>query len=43
MLCEVRMTFEYVREGDPVEDNPVKGTVGDDGRWDPDARGTHAG
>ena len=38
------MTFDYVREGDPVEDNPVQGTVGDDGRWDPDAsRETPAG
>jgi anti-sigma regulatory factor (Ser/Thr protein kinase) len=35
---EVRMTFNYVRDGgDPVDDNPVRGTVGDDGRWDPDA------
>jgi serine/threonine-protein kinase RsbW len=41
---EVKMKFEYAREGDPVEENPVPGTVGDDGRWDPDAsRGTHAG
>jgi serine/threonine-protein kinase RsbW len=34
---EVRMTFHYARDGDPVEDNPVQGSVGDDGRWDPDA------
>ena len=40
---EVRMTFNYARNGDPVDDNPVPGTVGDDGRWDPDAtRGTPA-
>ncbi len=40
---EVRMTFNYARNGDPAEDNPVQGTVGDDGRWDPDAtRGTTA-
>jgi anti-sigma regulatory factor (Ser/Thr protein kinase) len=32
---EVRMTFNYAREGDPAEDNPVPGTVGEDGRWDP--------
>jgi anti-sigma regulatory factor (Ser/Thr protein kinase) len=41
---EVRMTFDYARDGDPVEENPVPGTVGDDGRWDPDAsRETPAG
>ena len=34
---EVRMTFDYLREADPAEDNPVQGTVGDDGRWNPDA------
>ncbi len=34
---EVRMTFHYARDGDPAEDNPVPGSVGDDGRWDPDA------
>jgi serine/threonine-protein kinase RsbW len=34
---EVRMTFAYVRERDPVDANPVPGSVGDDGRWDPDA------
>ena len=32
---EVRMTFAYVRDGDPVEANPVPGQVGDDGRWEP--------
>jgi serine/threonine-protein kinase RsbW len=41
---EVRMTFTYARESDPAEANPVRGTVGDDGRWDSDAsRGTPAG
>jgi serine/threonine-protein kinase RsbW len=41
---EVRMTFTYARESDPVDSNPVTGTVGDDGRWDSDAsRGTPAG
>ena len=41
---EVRMTFTYARESDPAAANPVKGTVGDDGRWDSDAtRGTPAG
>jgi serine/threonine-protein kinase RsbW len=34
---EVRMTFAYARESDPAEANPVTGTVGNDGRWDPDA------
>jgi serine/threonine-protein kinase RsbW len=34
---EVRMTFAYARERDPAEANPVTGTVGLDGRWDPDA------
>jgi serine/threonine-protein kinase RsbW len=34
---EVRMTFAYTRAGDPAESNPVRGTVGADGRWDPDA------
>jgi anti-sigma regulatory factor (Ser/Thr protein kinase) len=32
---EVRMTFAYVRDGDPAEANPVPGQVGDDGRWEP--------
>jgi serine/threonine-protein kinase RsbW len=34
---EVRMTFAYVREVDPAQANPVTGTVGSDGRWDPEA------
>ena len=34
---EVRMTFAYERDSDPVEDNPVRGTVGVDGKWDPEA------
>jgi serine/threonine-protein kinase RsbW len=34
---EVRMTFAYAREGDPADANPVTGSVGIDGRWDPDA------
>jgi len=33
---EVRMTFRSSRDGDPADDNPVQGTVGDDGRWDAD-------
>jgi serine/threonine-protein kinase RsbW len=32
---EVRMTFAMVRDHDPVEDNPVEGGVGTDGRWEP--------
>ena len=32
---EVRMTFSYLRDGDPVDANPVPGQVGDDGRWEP--------
>jgi serine/threonine-protein kinase RsbW len=41
---EVRMTFAYARESDPSASNPVTGTVGQDGRWDPDAsRETPAG
>jgi serine/threonine-protein kinase RsbW len=32
---EVRMSFAYVRDGDPVDANPVPGQVGDDGRWEP--------
>ncbi len=32
---EVRMTFAYLRDGDPVDENPVQGTIGDDGRWQP--------
>jgi anti-sigma regulatory factor (Ser/Thr protein kinase) len=34
---EVRMTFAYARDRDPAVENPVTGTVGPDGRWDPDA------
>jgi serine/threonine-protein kinase RsbW len=34
---EVRMTFAYAREADPAEVNPVTGTIGTDGRWDPEA------
>ena len=33
---EVRMTFAYDREADPVEDNPIQGTIGSDGKWDPE-------
>jgi serine/threonine-protein kinase RsbW len=33
---EVRMTFAYSREQDPADVNPVTGTIGDDGRWDPE-------
>jgi serine/threonine-protein kinase RsbW len=41
---EVRMTFCYLRDGDPADANPVTGTVGQDGRWDSGAsRGTPAG
>jgi serine/threonine-protein kinase RsbW len=41
---EVRMTFTYARETDPAQENPVPGSVGDDGRWDPGAtRETPAG
>ena len=34
---EVRMTFAFMRDGDPAAERPVTGTVGADGRWDPDA------
>jgi serine/threonine-protein kinase RsbW len=34
---EVRMTFSYTRDQDPAEANPVTGTIGIDGRWDPEA------
>jgi anti-sigma regulatory factor (Ser/Thr protein kinase) len=34
---EVRMTFSYARHSDPADANPVTGTVGSDGRWDPHA------
>ena len=37
MGTEVRMTFAYARVDDPADANPVTGTVGIDGRWDPDA------
>jgi len=41
---EVQMTFNYARDGDPAEENPVEGSIGDDGRWDPGAtRETPAG
>jgi anti-sigma regulatory factor (Ser/Thr protein kinase) len=39
---EVRMTFAYNRDSDPAKSNPVTGTVGLDGRWDPDAPSTGA-
>jgi anti-sigma regulatory factor (Ser/Thr protein kinase) len=32
---EVRMTFAYMREHDPADENPVDGSVGPDGRWQP--------
>jgi serine/threonine-protein kinase RsbW len=32
---EVSMTFTYAREADPADANPVTGTIGADGRWDP--------
>jgi serine/threonine-protein kinase RsbW len=34
---EVRMTFAYIRDADPADSNPVPGTIGTDGRWDPSA------
>ena len=34
---EVRMTFAYVRDRDPAETNPVTGSLGADGKWDPEA------
>ncbi len=34
---EVRMTFAYVRDRDPAHENPGTGSVGADGKWDPDA------
>jgi serine/threonine-protein kinase RsbW len=37
MGTEVRMMFAYDRVNDPAEQNPVTGTVGDDGRWDSNA------
>jgi serine/threonine-protein kinase RsbW len=39
---EVRMTFSYSRDSDPADVNPVTGTVGIDGRWDPEAPGQGA-
>jgi anti-sigma regulatory factor (Ser/Thr protein kinase) len=39
---EVRMTFSYARENDPADANPVTGTIGADGRWDPDAASEQA-
>jgi anti-sigma regulatory factor (Ser/Thr protein kinase) len=33
---EVRMTFTYVREADPVHDNPITGGPGPTGRWELD-------
>ena len=32
---EVRMTFAYMRDRDPAESNPVDGSIGPDGRWQP--------
>jgi serine/threonine-protein kinase RsbW len=42
---EVRMTFAYARDADPADANPVTGTIGNDGRWDPEApsQGSPAG
>ena len=37
MGTEVRMTFAYDRVNDPAEQNPVTGTIGEDGRWDSQA------
>ena len=33
---EVSMTFAYVRDRDPVLENPITGTLGEDGRWESD-------
>ena len=33
---EVRMTFRYERDLDPVSDNPITGAPGATGRWDPE-------
>jgi serine/threonine-protein kinase RsbW len=33
---EVRMTFSYLRESDPAAVHPVSGSLGLDGRWEPD-------
>jgi len=35
--AEVRMTFIADRAADPADANPVTGSIGDDGRWDPTA------
>jgi serine/threonine-protein kinase RsbW len=32
---EVRMTFSYLRDGDPAAAHPVTGSLGLDGRWEP--------
>jgi serine/threonine-protein kinase RsbW len=32
---EVRMSFTYLRDRDPADANPVDGSVGPDGRWQP--------
>jgi serine/threonine-protein kinase RsbW len=37
MGTEVRMMFAYDRVRDPVEQNPVTGSIGEDGRWDSNA------
>jgi serine/threonine-protein kinase RsbW len=36
---EVRMTFAYARSDEPADSNRVPGSVGSDGRWDPEAAG----
>jgi anti-sigma regulatory factor (Ser/Thr protein kinase) len=33
---EVRMTFAYERDADPVHDNPITGGPGPTGRWELD-------
>ena len=35
---EVRMTFSYARESDPVDANPVSGELDGSGRWTPGDR-----
>ncbi len=32
---EIRMTFAYVRDGDPAAAHPAAGSLGADGRWEP--------
>jgi serine/threonine-protein kinase RsbW len=32
---EVRMTFAYMRDQDPADSNPLDGSIGPDGRWQP--------